>query len=56
MRSADPTSTDVSSIGRAHMAGLAKDIRLAIPAATGMSKYHLQDLLVRINNALNPKS
>lgn len=56
MRSSDPTSSDVSSISRAQMAGLAKDVRLAIPAATGLSKYHLQDLLVRINNALNPKS
>jgi hypothetical protein len=56
MRSSDPTSSDVSSISRAHMASLAKDVRLAIPAATGLSKYHLQDLLVRINNALNPKS
>ncbi|TDQ11619.1 zinc-dependent metalloprotease [Pedobacter metabolipauper] len=55
-RPSDPTSTDVSSITRAHLAGLAKDIRAAIPAATGLSKYHLQDLLVRVNNILNPKS
>ncbi|EDM34848.1 hypothetical protein PBAL39_03090 [Pedobacter sp. BAL39] len=55
-RPADPTGTDVSSISRAQMSVLAKDIRAAIPAATGMSKYHLQDLLVRVNNALNPKS
>lgn len=56
MRMVDPTSNDVSSISRAHLINLAKDIRSAIPAATGMSKYHLQDLAVRINNALNPKS
>lgn len=56
MRSADPTSSDISSICRAQMTGLARDIRSAIPSATGLSKYHLQDLLVRINNALNPKS
>ncbi len=56
MRMADPTDSDVSSVGRAHLTALAKDIRLAIPSATGMSKYHLQDLLVRINAALNPKS
>lgn len=56
MRMTDPTSNDVSSISRAHLINLAKDIRSAIPAATGMSKYHLQDLSVRINTALNPKS
>lgn len=56
MRSADPMGSDVSSIGRAHLTTLAKDIRTAIPTANGMSKYHLQDLLVRINSALNPKS
>ncbi|MBC8985164.1 zinc-dependent metalloprotease [Pedobacter sp. N36a] len=56
MRTMDPTSSDVSSIARAHMAALAKDIRAAIPTATGLSKYHLQDLLVRVNNVLNPKS
>ncbi|WGQ10310.1 zinc-dependent metalloprotease [Pedobacter gandavensis] len=56
MRTMDPTSSDVSSIARANMAALAKDIRIAIPTATGLSKYHLQDLLVRVNNVLNPKS
>lgn len=56
MRMADPMGSDVSSISRAHLTTLAKDIRMAIPASTGMSKYHLQDLLVRINSALNPKS
>lgn len=56
MRLMDPTGSDVSSISRAHLTTLAKDIRAAIPAATGMSKYHLQDLLVRINSALDPKS
>lgn len=53
---ADPTGTDMSSIGRANLSSLVKDIRAAIPAATGLSKYHLQDLLVRINTVLNPKS
>lgn len=56
IRIADPRSSDVSSIGRAHLTALATDIRSAIPSASGMSKYHLQDLLVRINSALKPKS
>lgn len=55
-RALDPTASDVSSISRANMTALAKDIRAAIPTATGLSKYHLQDLLVRVNNVLNPKS
>ncbi|WP_442590515.1 zinc-dependent metalloprotease [Pedobacter sp. AW31-3R] len=53
---ADPTASDVSSISRAQLNVLAKDIRAAIPAATGMSKYHLQDLQVRINDILKGKS
>lgn len=56
MRMANPMDSDVSSASRAHLATLARDIRMAIPSATGMSKYHLQDLLVRVTNALNPKS
>lgn len=56
MRMADPMVSDVSSVGRAHLTALAKDIRLAIPSASGMSRYHLQDILIRINSALNPKS
>lgn len=56
VRVIDPTGSDVSSISRAHLLKLAGDIRTAIPAANGMGKYHLQDLLVRINSALKPKS
>lgn len=55
-RVSDPTSSDVSSIGRAELATLGKAVRAAIPAAKGLSKYHLQDVLVRINKALDPKS
>lgn len=55
MRMVDPTGSDVSSIARAQLVDLVKDIRMAIPAATGMSKYHLQDLQVRINDVLKGK-
>jgi len=33
---------------------LQKDIRKALPMATGLSKYHLQDMVARINEALTP--
>ncbi|WP_316828129.1 zinc-dependent metalloprotease [Pedobacter miscanthi] len=56
VRIADPAASDISSISRAHLVELAKNIRSAIPSARGMSRYHLEDLLVRINSALDPKS
>jgi hypothetical protein len=50
-----PSQTDVSSIGRAHLTGLRNDIKKAIPFASGITLYHLQDLLVQINDGLEPK-
>lgn len=54
-RSPDPTASDVSSAARAHLAELRRDIRKAIPAFKGMSRYHLQDLDARIGAILDPK-
>lgn len=51
----DPTGTDVSSIMRAHLTGLRNDIRKAIAAQTGVSKYHLQDMEQRITIVLEGK-
>jgi hypothetical protein len=51
----DPTRTDVSSMIRAHLAALKKDISKAIPVAKGITKAHLQDLLVRINLGITGK-
>ena len=51
----DPTTSDISSIARAHLVNLRNDIRAAIPSSTGMSRYHLQDLVVRIGAVLDPK-
>jgi hypothetical protein len=48
--------SDIKSVVRAHLAALRTEISAA---ATGtadiMSKYHLQDVAKRIDNALNPK-
>ncbi|WP_295116544.1 zinc-dependent metalloprotease [uncultured Chitinophaga sp.] len=51
----DPTGNDVSSIMRAHLTALRADIRKAILVQNGVSKYHLQDMEVRINRILEGK-
>ncbi len=49
--------SDIRSIVRAHLASLRTEIRAALPAMTDdMTRYHLQDILTRIDTALNPKS
>lgn len=53
---ADPKKSDVISVTRAHLIALRGDITAALPGTTDkMSRYHLQDVLVRINQALDPK-
>lgn len=53
---ADPRKSDVISLARAHLNALRTEISTALPATTDkMSRYHLQDVLVRINQALDPK-
>ena len=48
--------SDIKSLVRAHLVSLRNDIKAAIPATTDeMSKYHLQDVVTRIDKALNPK-
>ncbi len=48
--------SDIKSVVRAHLISLRNEIRAAIPGTTDeMSKYHLQDVITRIDNALNPK-
>jgi hypothetical protein len=49
-------NTDVPSIARAQLVDLRTEITAAIPrTADKLSRYHLQDLLERIRQALNPK-
>ena len=48
--------SDIRSVVRAHLTTLRAEVRAAATAtADPMSRYHLQDVLVRIDNALNPK-
>jgi hypothetical protein len=50
---ADPRKSDVISLARGHLLALKSDITAALPAYTDkMSRYHLQDVLARINDAL----
>lgn len=52
----DPTTSDVSSIARAHLVALRADIRAAAAGIQDpLSRYHLTDLVERINNVLDPK-
>jgi hypothetical protein len=52
----DTKNTDVPSVARASLTQLKIDITTAIPSTTDrISKYHLQDVLERINQALYPK-
>jgi hypothetical protein len=48
--------SDIKSVVRAHLASLRSEIKSAIPTVQDeMSRYHLQDVITRIDNALNPK-
>jgi hypothetical protein len=49
------TQSDVISVVKAQLKDLDIAIKSATPQATGLSKYHLQDLSDRIQNALDPK-
>jgi hypothetical protein len=52
----DIKNTDIPSIARAQLVELRNEITAAIPKETDkVSKYHLQDVLERIRQALNPK-
>jgi hypothetical protein len=47
--------SDIKSLVRAHLASLRAEINAAAAAITDpMSKYHLQDVSKRIDDALNP--
>jgi hypothetical protein len=51
-----PAAADVSSIARAQLVALRSEVKLAATGATdAMSKYHLNDLYEKINQALDPK-
>ena len=48
--------SDIKSIVRAHLIALKSEIKAAMPSIPDeMSRYHLQDIVTRIDDALNPK-
>lgn len=48
-------NSDIRSVVRAHLVTLRNEMKAAVGSIPGeMSKYHLQDLIVRIDKALNP--
>lgn len=52
----DPKTTDAISIAKAQLRSLASEIRAALPLyKDASSRAHLQDVLDRINESLNPK-
>ncbi|MDR1340743.1 MAG: zinc-dependent metalloprotease [Prevotellaceae bacterium] len=48
-------NSDASSLTRAHLLSLKKDIKKAAGSQKGLSKYHLQDILQKINDTLDKK-
>jgi hypothetical protein len=48
--------SDIMSVARAHLILLRNEVKAASGGVSDqMSRYHLQDIVVRIDNALNPK-
>jgi hypothetical protein len=48
--------SDIKSVVRAHLASLLNEVRSTSGGISDqMSRYHLQDIAIRIDNALNPK-
>ena len=51
----DPTRNDVSSLVRANLVSLKADVIKAIPSQKGLSLYHLEDAVKKIDDILDPK-
>jgi hypothetical protein len=48
--------SDIRSVARAQLVSLRNEVKAALPGTTDeMSRYHLQDIVTRIDEALNPK-
>ena len=55
-RTVNLAETDLPSIARGQLISLKNDLKMSLPRITDrMSKYHVLDLISRINEALNPK-
>jgi Met-zincin/Domain of unknown function (DUF5117)/Domain of unknown function (DUF5118) len=48
--------SDIKSVARAHLSSLRNEVKTAANTVTDqMTRYHLQDIMVRIDKALNPR-
>jgi hypothetical protein len=48
--------SDIRSVVRAHLSSLRNEVKAAAGGVSDpMSRYHLQDIVIRIDNSLNPK-
>jgi hypothetical protein len=48
--------SDIRSVVRAHLSSLRNEVKAAAGGVSdAMSRYHLQDIVIRIDNSLNPK-
>ena len=55
--SSGPDKSDIKSLVRAHLTSLKAEVTAAAGSISDpMSKYHLQDIAKRIDEALNPKN
>jgi hypothetical protein len=52
---ANPSKSDAAALGRARLVSLRTALRAAAGSGNTMTRSHLQDLIARINEALNPK-
>jgi hypothetical protein len=56
LQSSSADKSDIKSVVRAHLVSLRSEVNAsAAVSAEPMTKYHLQDIVNRIDNALNPK-
>jgi len=51
----DASQSDIRSAAKANLKRISRNTRSAIPRMSGMSRYHLEDVLDRIELILNPK-
>ena len=55
LQTANTDKSDIKSVVRAHLTALKAEVSAAATGTTDlMSKYHLQDVVIRIDKALNP--
>lgn len=49
------SQSDIRSAAKANLKRISRDVKGAIPRMTGMPRYHLEDVMDRIDLILNPR-